>query len=111
MQSNNPYPHIETSKEMPDTLNPCRGCLVKTDEGYFGIVKDVRADQATVFLANGLTADVPKDALVGLPMKDNASEDACFAELVDAYEAMERIRQDAQGTGCPLVRRRDDPTA
>lgn len=92
---------------MPHTVIPRRGCLVKTDEGYFGIVKEVHAETAAVFLSNGLISDIPKDALVGLPMKDDASEDACFIELVDAYEAMERIRraqEDAQGKGCPLMR-------
>jgi hypothetical protein len=91
---------------MPHTMIPRRGCLVKTDEGYFGIVKEVHAETATVFLSNGLIADVPQDAVVGLPMKDNASEDACFNELVESYEAMERIRQaqqHAQGKGCPPI--------
>ena len=88
---------------MPHRMIPRRGCLVKTDEGYFGIVKAVCADAATVFLSNGLVVDLPKDALTGLPMQDDANEDACFIELVDAYEAMERLRQ-AQASVCPLIR-------
>jgi hypothetical protein len=60
------------------------GDLVKTNEGYYGILKKhVGSDRWSILLANGTEVEMHKDEFLSLPMKDGATN-ASFSELVNA---------------------------
>ncbi len=69
------------------------GDLVKTNDGYYGILKKhVGSDCWSVILSNGTEDEMHKDEFLSLPMKDGATN-ASFSELVMAeYVLHEFIR-------------------
>jgi hypothetical protein len=65
---------------------PHPGFLVKTSEGYYGILlRKEGGDQWLVFLANGLMVQLSRTKFQMLPLSNQSNAPASFREILKNY--------------------------